>query len=51
MRTNQNIRKINIDEGDDYITGCLSTFQEKIRINSYRLSKQQALNVDPKAIQ
>ena len=38
--TYQNIRKIATGQGDDYTTGCLLD-----------LSKQQALDADPRAIQ
>ena len=40
IKTYENIRKITIGQGDDYTTGCLLD-----------LSKQQAVDADPKAIQ
>ena len=50
----ENIRKIAIGQGDNYTTSCLLDY---IYFKSYRkmitvdLIKQQALGVDPKAIQ
>ena len=52
--TYDNIRKIAIGQGDDYTTGCLldyvyfKKYQKMITID---LSKQQALDADPRAIQ
>ena len=43
IKTYENIRKITVGQGDDSTTGCLLDY-------SY-LSKQQALDADPKAIQ
>ena len=52
--TYENIRKITTGQGDDYTTGCLLDYI--YFINHYKmiavdLSKQQALDADPKAIQ
>ena len=50
----ENIRKIAIGQGDDYATGCLldniysKNYYKKILVD---LSKQQALDADPKAIE
>ena len=52
--TYENIRKIAIGQGDDYATGCLldniysKNCYKKILVD---LSKQQALDADPKAIE
>ena len=54
LKTYENIRKIATGLEDDYKTGCLldfvyfKNFNKMIEID---LSKQQALDVDPKAIQ
>ena len=54
LRTNDNIRKIPIHQVDDYTSGCLldynyfNNYYEMIAID---LSKQQPIDVDPKAIQ
>ena len=50
----ENIRKIAIGQGDDYATGCLlyyTYFKKYCKIIAIDLSKQQALDADPKAIQ
>ena len=49
----ENIRKIAIGQGDDYTTGCLLdyTYFKKYKMIAIDLSKQQALDVDPRAIQ
>ena len=52
--TYDNIRKIAAGQGDDYATGCLLDYP--YCANTYKmiavdLSKQQALNADPRAIQ
>ena len=47
-------RKISIGKGDDYTAGCLidfSYFIKKYRLIAVDLSKQKALDADPKAIQ
>ena len=52
-KTYKNIRKI-IGQGDDYTTGCLldySYFKNYYKIVATDLSKQQALDTDPRAIQ
>ena len=54
LKTYENIRKIDIGQGDDYTTGCLldySYFKENYRMIAIDLSKQQALDADPRAIQ
>ena len=53
-KTYENIRKIAIDKGDDHMTGCLlgyCYFKENYKMIAIDLSKQQALNADPRAIQ
>ena len=50
----ENIRKIAIGQGDDYRTGCLIDypyFKESYKMIAIYLSKQQALDADPKATQ
>ena len=52
--TYENIRKIATGQGDDYTTGCLldySNFMDTYKMIAVDLSKQQALDVDHKAIQ
>ena len=52
--TYENIRKTAIGQGDDYTTGCLldyTYFKKYYKMIAVELSKQQALDVDPKAIQ
>ena len=52
--TYDNIRKIAIDQGDDYTTGSLldySYFADTYKMIAVDLSKQQALDADPRAIQ
>ena len=52
--TYENIRKIATGQGDDYTTGCLldyTYFLDTYKMISEDLSKQQALNADPRAIQ
>ena len=52
--TYDNIRKIAIGQGDDYTTGCLldySYFADTYKMIAVDLSKQQALDADPRAIQ
>ena len=52
--TYENIRKIATDQGDDYTTGCLldySYFMDTYKMIAVDLSKQQALDADPRAIQ
>ena len=50
----ENIRKIATGQGDDYTTGCLldyTYFKNYYKMIVVDLSKQQALDADPKAIQ
>ena len=50
----ENIRKIAIGYGDDYTTGCLLDYfylKENYKMIAIDLSKQQALDADPRAIQ
>ena len=52
--TYENIRKIAIGQGDDYTTGCLLNYQyikDYYKMIAVDLSKQQALDPDPRAIQ
>ena len=52
--TYENIRKIATGKGDDYTTGCLLDyiyFKNYYKMIAVDLSKQQALDADPKAIQ
>ena len=52
--TYENIRKIATGQGDDYTTGCLLDypyFKDFYKIIAVDLSKQQALDADPRAIQ
>ena len=52
--TYENIRKIATGQGDDYTTGCLldySYFADTCKMIAVDLSKKQALDADPRAIQ
>ena len=52
--TSENIRKFATGQGDDYTTGCLldfSYFKDSYKMIVVDLSKQQALDTDPIAIQ
>ena len=52
--TYENIRKIATGQGDGYTTGCLidySYFADTYKMIAVDLSKQQALDADPRAIQ
>ena len=52
--TYENIREIAIDQGDDYTTGCLLDypyFTDTYKMIAIDLSKQQALDADPRANQ
>ena len=54
MKTYKNTWKIVNDQGDDYVTGCLlnyNYFKKHYKMIAIYLSKQQALNADPQAIQ
>ena len=53
-KTYENIRKIATGQGDDYTTSCLmdySYFKDHCKMIAIDLSKQQALDADPRAIQ
>ena len=52
--TYNSIRKTATGQGDDYTTGCLldySYFKDHYKMIAIDLSKQQALDADPRAIQ
>ena len=52
--TYENIRKINIGQGDDRTTGCLldyTYFKNYYKMIAIGLSEQQVLHADPRAIQ
>ena len=54
IKTYENTRKITNGQGNDYTTGCLSDytyFKKYYKKNAVDLSKIQALDADPKAIQ
>ena len=54
IKTYENIRKIATGQGDNYTTGCLldySYFKDHYKMIAIDLSKQQALDADPRAIQ
>ena len=54
LKTYENIRKIATGQGDDYTTGCLLDyiyFKNYYKMIVVDLSKQQALDADPKVIQ
>ena len=47
-------RKVSIGQGDDYTIGCLldyAYFKNNYRIIAVDVSKQKALDTDPRAIQ
>ena len=53
-KTYENIRKITTGQEDDYTPGCLLDypyFKNHYKMIAIDLSKQQALDADPKAIQ
>ena len=53
-KTYENIRKIATGQGDDYTIDCLldySYFKENYKMIATDLSKQQALDADPRTIQ
>ena len=53
-KTDENIRKIATGQDDDCSTGCLldySYFKDHYKMIAINLSKQQALDADPRAIQ
>ena len=48
------VRKVSTGYGDDYTTGCLldyAYFKDNYRLIAVDLSKQNALDADPRAIQ
>ena len=50
----ENMRKIATGQGNDYTTGCLLDypyFKDHYKMIAIDLNKQQALDVDPRAIQ
>ena len=52
--TYENIRKIATGQGDDYTAGCLLDypyFKDSYKMIVVDLSKQQALDADPRSIQ
>ena len=54
IKTYENIQKITSSQGDDYTTVCLldyNYFRKHYKMIVVDLSKQQALDADPKAIQ
>ena len=54
MRTYDNIRKISTVQGDNYTNGCLLGyiyFNNYYKIIAIDLTKQQAVDVDPKSMQ
>ena len=54
IKTYENIRKTTIGQGDDYTTGCLldyAYFKKYYKMIAIDLSKQQALDADPRAIE
>ena len=54
IKTYENIRKTTTGRGDDYTTGCLldyTYFEKYYKMIGIDLSKQQALDADPKATQ
>ena len=53
-KTYEKIRKIATGKGDDYKTGCLLNypyFKENFKMIAIDLSRQNELDVDPRAIQ
>ena len=54
IKTYEKIRKIATGQGDDYTTGCLldySYFKDHYKMIAIDLSKQQALDANPRAFQ
>lgn len=54
VQTSENITKIAIGQGDDYMTDCLLSyldFKNNCKVIALVLIKQQALHADQKAIQ
>ena len=53
-KTYENIRKIVIGKGDDYLAGCLLDypyFKENYKMIAVDLSRQNELDADPRAVQ
>ena len=53
-KTYENIRKIATGKGDDYTTGCLVDYpylRDRYKMIAIDLSRQQALDADPRKIQ
>ena len=53
VKTYENIRKIATGQGNDYTAGCLlgyPYFKESYKMIAADLSKQQALDADPRVI-
>ena len=54
IKQHNKVRKVSTVQGDDYTTGCLIDyvcFKDDIRLFTADISKQKALDADPKAIQ
>ena len=54
IKTYENIRKIATGQGDDYTTGCFLDYfcsKDQYKMITIDLSKEQALDADPRAIQ
>ena len=54
LKTYENIRKVATGQGDDYTFGCLldyTYFKKYYKMIAVDLSRQQALDADPRAIQ
>ena len=50
---NNEVRKVSTGQGDDYTTSCLldfAYFEKNYRLIAVDLSKQKALDADPRAI-
>ena len=53
IKRNDEVRKVSTGQGDDYTTGCLlhyAYFKNNYRLIAVDLSKQKALEADPRAI-
>ena len=53
-KTYKNIRRFATGQGDDYITSCIlgyTYFKKNYKLIAIDLSKQRALDADPRAIQ
>ena len=54
IKQDEDVRKISTGRGDEYTAGCLLdyvNFKDEFRLIAADLSKQKALEADPKAIQ